>query len=262
MDLTQAKHAFITGGASGIGLGLADALAARGVPVTIADIDAAELESVVASRGAKGSGRLRGQLLDVRDRESWALAKSEAEAALGPVDLLFNNAGIMPDGKELSDMPPESFDRVIAINLTGVFNGISAFGSGFRALGKGHIVNTASMSGMAAAHAGLGSYGPSKFAVVAMSEVLRDEMAPYGVGVSVLCPGYTATNLPRSTKRIGGAIVDASIDVLESEVKPHHVAEMVLRGIAANRLYIITHPERMAAVEQRFANIRADCDAG
>lgn len=258
MDPSSARHAFITGGASGIGRGIAEALAALGVPVTIADIDRDELDSTVAASG----GKLRGLLLDVRDRAGWIEARAQAEAALGPVDLLFNNAGIMPDGKELADMPPESFDRVVAINLTGVFNGISAFGQGFRALGRGHIVNTSSMSGMAADHPGLGSYSPSKFAVVAMSEVLRKEMAPYGVGVSVLCPGYTATNLPRSTKRIGGEIVDPSVDVLESEVKPHHVAEMVLRGIAANRLYIITHPERMAAVEQRVANIRDDCDAG
>jgi NAD(P)-dependent dehydrogenase (short-subunit alcohol dehydrogenase family) len=257
MDISTARHALITGGASGIGLGIADALVARGIAVTIADIDAPEMAQVLASR----AGKLHGVPLDVRDRAGWARAKAEAEAALGPVDLLFNNAGIMPDGKQLSDMPPESFDRVIAINLTGVFNGISAFGQAFRDARRGHIVNTASMSGMAADHPGLGSYSPSKFAVIAMSEVLRKEMAPYGVGVSVLCPGYTATNLPRSTMRVGGEIVDPSVSVLESEVKPHHVAAMVLRGIEANRLYIITHPERMGAVEQRVANIRDDCNA-
>ncbi len=258
MDPASARHAFITGGASGIGLGIADALAALGVPVTIADVDADALESTLASRG----GTLRGQHLDVRDRDGWALAKAEAETALGPVDLLFNNAGIMPDGKQLADMSPESFDRVIAINLTGVFNGISAFGQGFRDLGRGHIVNTASMSGMAADHPGLGSYSPSKFAVVSLSEILRAEMATYGVGVSVLCPGYTATNLPSSTRRVGGETGDASVDMLESEVKPHHVAAMVLAAITTNRLYIITHKERLAAVDHRFAAIRADGEAG
>lgn len=257
MDPASARHAFITGGASGIGLGIADALAALGVPVTLADVDREELDKAVARRG----GKLRGQHLDVRDRDGWALAKAEAEAALGPVDLLFNNAGIMPDGKQLADMPPESFDRVIAINLTGVFNGISAFGQGFRDLGRGHIVNTSSMSGMAANSPGLGSYSPSKFAVVSLSEVLRAEMAPFGVGVSVLCPGYTATNLPRSTRRVGGDTADAAGDVLDSEVKPHHVAAMVLAAIAANRLYIITHKERLEAVDQRFAAIRADGEA-
>ncbi len=257
MDPASARHAFITGGASDIGLGIADALAALGVPVTIADVDPESLEAAVDAR----SGNMRGVLLDVRDREGWTRARDEAEAALGPVDLLVNNAGIMPDGRDLADMPPDSFDRVLAINLTGVFNGISTFGASIRAQGRGHIVNTSSMSGMAADHPGLGSYSPSKFAVVAMSEVLRREMEPHGVGVSVLCPGYTATNLPRSTKRIGGAIVDASVDVLESEVKPHHVAQMVLRAIEANLLYIITHPERMEAVAARFAAIRSDSEA-
>ena len=95
MDLATARHAFISGGASGLGLGIADALAARGVPVTIADIDGETLAQVVATRG----NAFRGVVLDTRDREGWLRAKAEAEAAFGPVDVLVNNAGIAPDGK-------------------------------------------------------------------------------------------------------------------------------------------------------------------
>lgn len=101
-------------------------------------------------------------------------------------------------------MAPESFDRVIAINLTGVFNGLSTFAAGIRAAGFGHIVNTASISGVAMDGPGGGSFGPAKAAVIGMSEVLRAEMEPHGVGVSVLCPSYVATNLMTTTRRICG----------------------------------------------------------
>lgn len=129
MNLADAKHAFITGGASGIGLGIAEALAGRGIAVTIADVDRPALQSVVTSR----SGKWRSQEFDTRDRKAWATAKAEAEAAFGPVDILINNAGIGPDGRDLADMNPESFDRVVSINLVGVFNGVSAFAADLRA---------------------------------------------------------------------------------------------------------------------------------
>ena len=103
MDLSTARHAFITGGASGIGLGIADALAARGLAVTLADIDAEALAEVVAARGPA----FRGVVLDTRDREGWISARDEAEAASGPVDVLVNNAGIAPYGKLWSEADPD-----------------------------------------------------------------------------------------------------------------------------------------------------------
>src|SRR5688500_6542907 len=99
MNLSEAKHAFITGGASGLGLGIADALANRGVRVTIADINEESLASVLATRG----NSFRGVELDVRDREGWQRAKAEAEAAFGPVDVLISNAGIAPNGKTFAE---------------------------------------------------------------------------------------------------------------------------------------------------------------
>ena len=144
MKLEFARHAFITGGASGIGLAVAKALANRGLRVTIADVDAEGIKAAVAAQG----DMFRGVVLDVRDRAGWAVAKAEAEAAFGPVDILFNNAGIASFGIELADMEPEVFDRLIAVDLTGVFNGISAFAADMRARGAGHIISTSSMSGM------------------------------------------------------------------------------------------------------------------
>ncbi len=255
MELSQAGHAFVTGGASGIGRAIAEALVDRGVPVTIADVDAQGLAAACAG------GRLRCVELDTRDRAAWARAKADAEAALGPVDLLVLNAGIAPDGRDLSDMAPESFDRVVAVNLTGTFNGISAFGAEMRARGRGHIVTTASMSGMATQWPGQGSYSASKFAVVAMTEVLRLEMAPHGVGVSSFCPGTTATNLMASTLRLGGELRDPEASLLGMPIQPGEVAAKVLRGIEQNRAYILTHDDRRFAVEERFAAIMAGFDA-
>ncbi len=257
MDPASARHAFITGGASGIGLALARALVAISVPVTIADVNPDTLARAVAT----GDGKLRGALLDVRSRDTWQQAKLEAEAALGPVDLLFNNAGVPGIGVHLADLAPEAFEAVVATNLVGVFNGIHTFGADMRARGFGHIVNTSSMQGMASDGPGVGAYGSSKAGVIALSEVLHREMAPHGVGVSVYCPGMTWT--PMVAVALGhrgtGDALPASLSVKPMEADA--AAQIVLRGIAAARLYIITHPARMQAVEARHAAIRADSEA-
>jgi len=253
MDLSAARHAFVTGGASGIGLGIVDALVKRGIRVTIADIDADSLGQVLVSR----KDTCRGQVLDTRDRPGWARAKAEAEQAFGPVDILVNNAGIAPDGRLFADMDPQSFDRIIAINLTGVFNGVSAFAADMRARGKGHIVNTSSIAGLSVSFPGVGAYGVAKFGVVALSEGLRNEMAPHGVGVSVLCPGYVATNLARSTVKLGGVVRDSALSIPDSGVSAADVGEMVACAIAENRAYIITHPDSWKGVEKRLRAIEA-----
>lgn len=254
MDPASVRHAFITGGASGIGLGLAEALSALGVPVTIADINPATLAEA-------SSDTLRGQLLDVRDRDSWAKAKAEAEQALGPVDLLINNAGVPGSGDHLADIAPEAFEAVIAANLIGVFNGIHTFAADMRGRRRGHIVNTSSMQGMAVDGPGVAAYGSAKAAVITLSEVLAHEMAPHGVGVSVYCPGLTWTPMIASAfgRRGTSEGLPASLSVKPMPVDV--AAQIVLRGIAADRLYILTHPARMAAVEKRYAHIRADCAA-
>ncbi len=256
MKIADAKHAFISGGASGIGLGIADALAERGVAVTIADVNEEALAAVLAERPE----RFRGDRLDTRDREGWARAKARAEESFGPVDILVNNAGIAPDGKHLPDIAPDSFERVMAINLTGVFNGIHTFGASIRDLGRGHVVNTSSMSGMVMDGPGLGAYGASKAGVIAISEVLRMEMEPHGVGVSVLCPSFVATNLMANTVKAGGDIPDPDASLLGAEMKPPEVGQMVLRGIEENRPYIFTHSYRREAVEARHGAIMACFD--
>lgn len=256
MDLQGARHAFVTGGASGLGLGIVDAMVRRGLAVTVADVNAAALADVVAARGEK----VRGVALDTRDRAGWAAAKAEAEAVFGPVDVLVNNAGIAPNGREFADMDPDSFDRILAINLTGIANGVFAFAADMRARGRGHIVNTSSQAGLMVSVPGVGAYAVAKFGVTALSEGLRAELAPHGVGVSVLCPGYVSTNLAANTQRLGGDLRQYAGEMPPSEITPEMVGDMVIAGIEADEPYILTHTGVWRSVEPRFAAIRAACE--
>ena len=256
MQITDATHAFVTGGASGIGLAIASALAAAGAAVSLADIDAAAAEAAAAGLAQQG-WRAEGLALDVRDRDGWQSARAAAEAAFGPVNVLVNNAGIAPDGQKLADMTAQGWDRMIAINLSGAFNGVSAFGGALREAGAGHIVNVASMAGLVAEHPGLGAYAAAKAGVIAMSEVLRSEMAPHGVGVSVVCPGIVATSLADTTAKITGVRRDGDPSVLARGMAPAQVGREVLAAIREDRLYVITHPDRGAPVKARFQAILA-----
>ena len=253
MELTQARHAFVTGGASGIGLAIADALAAKGVPVTVADNDTEAMAQVIAERSAK----FRGQTLDVRDRDGWIAARAASEAAFGPVDILVNNAGIGPDGREFADMDPTSFDRMIAINLVGVFNGVSTFAAALRQQGRGHIINVSSTAGLTFSPQGAGAYTVAKHGVVSMSETLRTELAPYGVGVSVLCPGLVDTNLPRSTARISGDPTGADARMPVGSIDPAIAGKLVARAIERNEPYVLTHPDYWPGAEIRLRAIEA-----
>jgi len=250
------KTAFITGGASGIGLAVAHALAGEGMRVAIADIDRARLAQVAA----EFPGEVEPVTLDVRDRENWRAAREQVEARFGPVSVLMNNAGIINDSggpiarRGLVDQSPESWDMMIGINLTGVYNGIHTFGPGMRDRGEGHIVNTSSTQGVITAR-GVASYCASKFGVVALSECLRDELAGHGVGVSVLCPGVVATRLSVSSKVVAG---EASDDTpIHFGIEPAAVGAMVLGAIRANRPYIFTHGEYARPVAQRHARVLA-----
>jgi NAD(P)-dependent dehydrogenase (short-subunit alcohol dehydrogenase family) len=246
MEKIVGKHAFVTGGASGIGLAMARALRGEGASVTIADYDLAALEQLPPA--------FHKVILDVRDRENWAMAKADAEAAHGPVSILCNNAGIGPNTGELVDSDSAQFERMIAIKLIGTFNGIHTFGADMRARGEGHIVNTASMAGLEV-NATIGAYTAAKFGVVGLSEVLRKEMEPYGVGVSVLCPGMVSTGLPASLAKADGRFDPTAPQRVMPGIDPARVGLRVIEGIKNNWLYILTHGERRASVEARMQGI-------
>lgn len=259
------RVALVTGGASGIGYALAEALLAAGARVAIADIDAAALDEAVARLG----GGAIGVGLDITRAEAWEAALARIDAALGPVSLLFNNAGLgqgrkADGGAVLAEEMPEAVWRlVIETNLTGTFLGVRAALPRLRAAGGGHIVNTASMAGFIAP-GGLSAYAASKYAVVGLSESLRAELAPHGIGVSVLCPGAVSTNFYRTSAVRRDAIVDAETSRafapgrtdMAARMVPANLAAHVLRAVEANALYIFTHPEYQPLVGARFEAVR------
>jgi NAD(P)-dependent dehydrogenase (short-subunit alcohol dehydrogenase family) len=180
----------VTGGASGIGRALGEALAREGAEVVLADLEAALAEEVAAAIRAAG-GRARAATLDVTDGAAVERLVRETAAAAGRLDYLFNNAGIVVGG-EAAEFQPRHWDRVIDVNLRGVIHGVQAAYPLMRQQGFGHIVNTASVAGLIPL-AGMASYSASKHAVVGLSNALRIEAAEYGVRVSALCPGAVET---------------------------------------------------------------------
>jgi NAD(P)-dependent dehydrogenase (short-subunit alcohol dehydrogenase family) len=254
MDGLKGRTAFVTGAASGIGLAVASALIEAGARVVLTDIDADLLARVVPPLGAHAAAFA----LDVTNRQQWVEARTFTEGRFGPVEILMCNAGIPPSGDELADMDPAVFDRIVGINLTGVFNGVATFAAGMRQRRDGHIVATASAGGLFPLPR-YGAYSATKFAVVGMSESLRMEMAPHNVGVSVLCPGVVRTGM-----LVGGRIPasesDLPTDVGLNIIEPAEVAAMVLDGIRRNRSHILTHGETREQVEARHAAILAEFD--
>jgi NAD(P)-dependent dehydrogenase (short-subunit alcohol dehydrogenase family) len=246
MERIEGRTALVTGAASGIGLAIATALLDAGAQVVLADADDAALRRASARLGDSA----RPQQLDVTDRPGWERAKRFAEDTFGPVEILVNNAGVGPDWLELADMPVEHFDRLVGIMLTGVFNGIHTCGPSIRGLGEGHIVNTASMVALTPM-ARQGAYVAAKCGVVGLSEVLRAEMEPHGVGVSVLCPAQVRTNLLAAAGPPPGSPHGA----MDGGMDPGRVASLVLDAIRGNEFYVITHPEHGGYVKDRAATL-------
>jgi len=264
MDRLEGKTAFITGGASGIGFAMAQAFLAEGMNVAIADVDAAALaEAETALRGSNAG--VRAYQLDVTDRAQYAAIADQVEADLGPVHVVCNNAGVYRGGS-MDAVTYEDWDWVMGVNLGGVINGVQTWTRRLQAHGQGgHIVNTASMAGVVTSP-GLGVYNTSKFAVVGMSEALREDLAGSGIGVSVLCPGMVHTRILES-ERTRPEALSSEDEIAETAAKSHsevmqmamnagipaeEVAQLVVDGIRSNQLYLFPHPELKASAEARM----------
>ena len=261
MDRVDGKTAFITGGARGIGLGIARALARSGAKLALADIDQASLATAKSELSELTT--VETFKLDVRDRAAYARVADETESRLGPVSILCNNAGVAGD-QHVTRLTYEYWDWVIGINLHGVINGIQTFLP--RMLnrgGGGHIVNTASGAGLAATSSGL-LYTTSKFAVVGLSESLRIALEEFKIGVSVLCPGPVNTKIISNSRetqpptqvtaeeaKLFETIIAQVNAVLAAGVDPDEVGEMVLAAVKANRLYIHTDRVMAGLIEAR-----------
>ena len=267
------KTAFVTGGASGIGLGLGRAFAQAGMKVMLADIEADALAAAVKSLENVRPG-VRGVICDVADPSSVERAAKASYEAFGNVHVVCNNAGVAAGGG-IDNISLDNWRWVLDVNLMGVLHGIRSFLPHIRGHGEGgHFVNTASMAGM---ESGLGfsPYGASKFAVVGMSEGLAAQLRPLGIGVSVLCPSFVRTRIGESGRnrpqRYGptpsldpnspaAAVVAEITSRLQAGLDPAAVAERVLDAIRSDELYVFTHPNMRGQVDERFAAIQAAMD--
>jgi NAD(P)-dependent dehydrogenase (short-subunit alcohol dehydrogenase family) len=271
----KGKTAFVTGGASGIGFALGQAFAEAGMKVMLADIEADALAGAVESLRDFGQN-VRSVICDVADAVSVEQAAQESFKTFGNVHVVCNNAGVA-GGSGIDNISLDNWRWVLDVNLMGVLHGIRAFLPHIRSHGAGgHILNSASMAGMSSG-LGFSPYSTSKFAVVNMSEGLARELAPFGIGVTVLCPGYVRTRISESgrnrPKRYGpsqkpdpaspaGLLAARSAELAQSGLDPSDVAAQVLSAIRENELYVFTHsgPSWRSELEERFATILAGMD--
>lgn len=267
------KTAFVTGAASGIGLGIATALAQAGVKVMLCDIEEAAMKSALEG--------LRRTNVDVDSVKADVSLKSELQAAAdatiaryGKVHILVNNAGV-GGGGDYGSWTDASWNWTLGVNLMAVIWGIEIFGPLIEKHREGgQIVSTASIAGLIS---GSGSaYNVTKYGVVALSEGLRTSLAPRGIGVSVLCPGFIRTQIVSSARnlppRFSGAVRGSPVEGMGAEllkmvservaggIDPHYVGELVREGIENDWPYIFTDVEFEPAIEARFAAIKQGFD--
>jgi NAD(P)-dependent dehydrogenase (short-subunit alcohol dehydrogenase family) len=263
----KGKTAFITGGASGIGFGMAQAFGRAGMNVVVADINwdiAREAAELLQARQIKAVP----VHCDVTLRGEVQRAALESVAAFGKIHVVCNNAGVAVGGP-LGTVGERDWDWIIDVNLKGVVYGVETFLPLIKSHGEGgHFVNTASMAGLLSPP-NMEPYTATKFAVVAMSEGWAPQLAPMSIGMSVLCPGFVRTRIHESNRarqsRYGERAPDTRSDGARAEaakmvlggIDPEIVGERVVEAIKQDELYIFTHPEMKVAVEARFESIRA-----
>jgi len=262
MKDVRGKVAFITGGGSGVGLGMAKVFTEAGMKVVIADVRQDHLDAAVGELAGREVHPIK---LDVTDRAAMEQAAIESERVFGTVHVVCNNAGINLFN-DIGAATYSDWDWVLGVNLGGVINGVQTFVPRLKAHGEGgHIVNTASMAAFLAGP-GAGIYTCAKFAVRGLTEALRYSLAPHGIGVSVLCPGLVKSAIHESERirpeHLQGTATDAGFlarlaDIHQIGMPPEEVAAKVLRGIQRNDLYIFSHSEFKDELRELFDSVLA-----
>lgn len=262
-DPFRDRVAVITGGASGLGLATARAMAARGAKLVLADIDEATLAEAARQLSEAGSA-VHAVATDVTQRASLDALAEAAFSHFGGAHILCNNAGICVLGS-VANADPENWQRSMGVNFWGVVHGIDAFVPRMIEQGQGgHIVNTASMAGLVGMQY-LGVYCVTKFAVVGLSESLERELRPHGIAVHMLCPMIVATNIAANSARAMGQEPppDAGAEFPGDDappagalkggvITPEEVGRRVVDGIDRGSLYILTHPEQRELLKRRW----------
>lgn len=264
------RAAFVTGGANGVGIGIVRNLLNEGVKVAIADIRQNSIDQALATLDNR---EVIGIKLDVASREGFKEAADRAEAALGPISLLFNNAGVNLF-QTIEDSSYDDWDWVMGVNFWGVVNGVMTFAPRMkvRALSGevkgGHITNTASMASFIGSGAP-GIYNTSKFAVRGLSYSLRHSMYQYGVGVSVVHPGLVKSyiyasddirpdELKGAMKPVDYQAVERLAGIHDFGMEPDVMGARILEGIRENRANIFTHPDHREEVREIDEEILGD----
>ncbi len=260
----KGKVAVITGGASGIGLATARALARAGARIVLADIESTALDKAAAELAATGAEVL-GVKTDVGDRASVAALADAAWRRFGAVHILFNNAGVAVFGPT-QDMTHADWEWTMRVNLWGPIHGVESFVP--RMIDQkqgGHVLFTASFAGLVS-NRELGPYSVSKAAVVSLAECLAKDLKRHDIGVSVLCPMRVTTHIDESFRNrpaeFGGpraqVYSDKESGALEGRtLGADAVAGLVVDAIRRNDLYIVTHSETAPFVARRFERIQA-----
>ncbi len=265
MKDVNGKVAFVTGGASGIGLGIAKAFVNAGMKVVVADLRQDHIDEAMADFSAAGqSGSVHPMKLDVTDREAMAAAAAETEKVFGKIHVLVNNAGVGITGP-VKQARFNDWDWGIGVNLGGVINGVVIFLPYLMKHGEGgHIICTSSMSAVVPIR-GATIYTTAKAAIMGMMESMRGELEADGISTSIFCPGPVKSNISEAAKlrpekyrkESGFAEMEASLGKRPNNpdwMDPEEVGERVLRGLQRNDLFIFTHPEFRAGAKTR-------CDA-
>lgn len=265
MKNVKGKVAFITGGASGIGLGIAKVFAKNGMKVVIVDLRQDALDEAVAYF-KKNGGEVHPIRFNVTDREAYVRAADEAEAVFGKINILVNNAGVNAGYGTTDKLSYKDWDYAMAVNIGGVINGIMTILPRMLKHGEeSHIVSTSSTCGLQGG-ANMTIYCTTKFAVTGMMESIATELQNTKIGVSVLYPGPTQGNLgvssfinrPEALKNEGEkpAVMPGNWDGVF--MNPLETGERVLRGIKRNDLFIHTHPEfKEGYIARHNAHMRA-----
>ncbi len=264
------KTAFVTGAASGIGLGIATALAQAGVKVMLCDIEEKAL-SAALEQLKRTNADVDGVVADVSLKGELEAAAKKTIERYGKVHILVNNAGV-GGGGPYGMWSEASWDWTLGVNLRSVIWGVEIFGPLIEKHGEGgHIVSTASIAGLISGNSG--AYNVTKYGVVALSEGLRIELAPRGIGVSVLCPAFVRTQIVDSRRnvpeRFAGTLgatpptsgpmataIKMIRERVEAGVDPDYVGELVREGVENNWPYIFTDTEFEPLVEARFEAIK------
>jgi NAD(P)-dependent dehydrogenase (short-subunit alcohol dehydrogenase family) len=267
MKELKGKVAAVTGAASGLGRSMALAFAAEGMDVALADVDEVSLSAVQEEILAKDVRAITLKV-DVSQAAQVEGFRDQALTRLGGLHVVCNNAGVSPLGPVWENSVAD-WQWILGVNLWGVIHGVRAFAPHFIAQDEGHIVNTASVSGLIAPP-GSGAYNVTKHAVVALSESLQHDLRERHsrVGVSVLCPAYVPTRitecersrpkeLPVAKKSPETLAREAMLKkaVTSGKVSADQVAQAVVKAIKDERFYILTHPRIKGAIQARMEDI-------